>query len=222
MLDVASGPGYVAGAGAARGAIVVGVDFAPPMVQEARRRFPQVRFEEGDAEALGFERDVFDAVTCGFGIGHFPQPEKAIREAHRVLRAGGRYAFSWWVSNDRHEFFGLVYEAINQHGSVDVPLPPAPPFARYSDPVECARELSAAGFGDVEVTEQGLVYEVPSGQHVVDSINRASVRAGLMLALQTPRARARIERALIEGAERFRRGDRICFAFPAIVASGKK
>src|SRR5688572_16202943 len=52
LLDVASGPGYVAAAAAARGARVVGIDFSAPMVAMARRRHPSIEFREGDAEAL--------------------------------------------------------------------------------------------------------------------------------------------------------------------------
>ena len=43
LLDVASGPGYVAAAAAARGATVVGLDFSTLMVEEARRRYPAHR-----------------------------------------------------------------------------------------------------------------------------------------------------------------------------------
>src|SRR5258706_7611343 len=52
LLDVACGPGYIAAGGAARGALATGIDFAPTMVEVARHRFPGVRFEQGDAEAL--------------------------------------------------------------------------------------------------------------------------------------------------------------------------
>jgi 2-polyprenyl-3-methyl-5-hydroxy-6-metoxy-1,4-benzoquinol methylase len=44
ILDMACGPGYVAGGAAARGAAAVGVDFAPAMVAEARRNFPTAEF----------------------------------------------------------------------------------------------------------------------------------------------------------------------------------
>src|SRR3954468_12988985 len=85
LLDVASGPGYVAGAAAARGAAAVGLDFSPLMVDEARRRFPGIEFIEGDAEALPFEDKTFDRVVMNFGLLHLAQPEAAIAQAHRVL-----------------------------------------------------------------------------------------------------------------------------------------
>src|SRR5262245_23105678 len=70
LLDVASGPGYVAAAAAERGARVHGIDFSPPMVAEAGRRNPTLTFTEGDAEQLTFPDRAFDRVVMNFGIVH--------------------------------------------------------------------------------------------------------------------------------------------------------
>jgi ubiquinone/menaquinone biosynthesis C-methylase UbiE len=54
VLDIATGAGYVAAAAARRGAQPVGIDFSATQVRLARERYPNIRFEQGDAEALPF------------------------------------------------------------------------------------------------------------------------------------------------------------------------
>jgi SAM-dependent methyltransferase len=222
LLDVACGPGYVAGAAAERGANAVGVDFAASMVTEAKKNFPRAEFRAGDAEALQFESRTFDAVVCAFGIGHLPEPDKAISEAFRVLRTGGRYAFSWWCSPDKHQFFALVFGALKAHGNLEVPLPPAPPIFRFSDPMECRRALSAGGFIDVQVSEHALVYELQSAQQALDLIYKSSVRMAMVLELQTKKALARIHEAILAGTQAYQREEGFRIGWPAIIAAARK
>src|SRR5215470_1657581 len=66
LLDVASGPGYVAAEAARRGAEATGTDIANDMVEEARRRFVGTKYEIADAEHLHYAGASFDAVTCAF------------------------------------------------------------------------------------------------------------------------------------------------------------
>lgn len=222
LLDVACGPGYLAGAGAERGAKAIGIDFAPSMVKEAATNFPQAEFRHGDAEALQFESRSFDAVVCGFGLGHLPEPEKALLEAFRVLRPGGRYAFSWWCTPDKHEFFALVMGAVKTHGTLDVALPPAPSMFRFSDPIECRRTLSNAGFSNVEVQEYALRFEPRSAQQALELITKSSVRMAMVLELQTPDALARIHEAILAGMQAYKTSDGFRIGWPALVVSGAK
>src|SRR2546426_3252987 len=60
LLDVASGPGVVTRAAAARGARAMGLDFSRAMVELARGRNPGIEFREGDAQALPFPAATFD------------------------------------------------------------------------------------------------------------------------------------------------------------------
>src|SRR5437867_9706431 len=122
VLDVATGPGPIAAAAAARGADVVGLDFSSAMIAEAKRQHPAIAFREGDAEALSFEASSFDAVVMNFGLLHLAQPDAAIAEAHRVLRRGGRYALSVWAPPEEAVGFGLVLAAVREFGNPDVPL----------------------------------------------------------------------------------------------------
>ena len=85
--------------------------------------------KEGDAEALAFDKDSFEAVVCPFGLLHLERPEQAVSEAFRVLKPGGRYGFSVWCSLDKFQYIALVLRAIQAHANTDVGLPPAPDFS---------------------------------------------------------------------------------------------
>jgi hypothetical protein len=135
---------------------------------------------------------------------------------------GGRYAFSWWCSPDKHEFFALVQDAVKAHGNPNVPLPSAPPNFRFSDPQECKRVLAIAGFKDVQTQECVPVYTPSSPQEVLDLIYKSTVRTALVLERQTDEARQRINQAIIDAAVRHQRGGDFKITWPANVASGRK
>lgn len=221
MLDLCCGPGYGAAAAAARGARAVGIDFSQAMVLTARGLHPGATFLQGDAEALDFERESFDAVICSFGVNHLPDPEKALREANRVLRRGGRFAFSMWCAPGKSKFHQLVLESIRAHGTMSVPLPPAPPPFRFSDPATCIAELIAAEFDNPNVAEIPLAF-CPSVATDVLELTRCAVRLEMMIELQAVQARERIRQAIVEGAEKFRMGTQLVIPMPAVVASGVK
>src|SRR5271155_5502838 len=93
-LDAGSGTGFLSLELAARGHRVTGIDFAPAMLAEARKKAAaqrrSVRFEEGDAEQLRFAPDSFDLVISRHVLWTLPHPEAAVDEWIRVLRPGGR------------------------------------------------------------------------------------------------------------------------------------
>jgi SAM-dependent methyltransferase len=93
-LDVGCGTGFLSFELAARGHRVIGVDFAPAMIAEARRkaqvRGVSIRFEEADAEQLSFPSGSFDLVISRHLLWTLAHPEAAIDEWIRVLRPGGR------------------------------------------------------------------------------------------------------------------------------------
>src|SRR5262252_1103959 len=161
VLDVASGPGYVAAEAAALGARPLGIDFAAEMVALASRRYPTLTFQRDDAESLSFTEGTFDAVTINFGVLHLARPDTALAEARRVLKSGGRCAFTVWAAPDISVGFGIVLKAIETHGRMDVSLPPGPPFFRFSDAAESSRSMTAVGFVNPEVQTVPLVWRLP-------------------------------------------------------------
>jgi SAM-dependent methyltransferase len=219
LLDVATGPGFIAQAAADRGADVVGLDFASAMVAEARLRHPTVTFREGDAEALPFADATFDAAVMNFGLLHLARPDAAIAEARRVLRAGGRYAFTVWASPERAVAFGLALRAIEEFGNARVPLPEGPPFFRFSDERATRTTLASAGFGEIDVRELPLVWRVRTAVDVFDALSRAGVRTAAVLRAQTPAALAAIRGAICQGVEPYADAGGLSIPMHAVLAS---
>jgi len=213
LLDVATGPGYVAAAAAARGADTVGLDFAAAMVAEARRNYSKITFKEGDAEDLPFPDSSFDAVTMNFGLLHLGRPERALAEACRVLRSGGRFAFTVWAKPEEARGFGIVLGAIQRHGNMNAPIPAGPPFFRFSDADECRRSLLQAGFQKPEVRPVPQVWrlQLPLFEIMLGS----TVRTGALLRAQTPAALEAI-RAEVTGLSRSE------LPMPAVLATATK
>ena len=89
-LDVATGTGDLAIAMRERGIEVVGVDFAERMLEIARQKAPSIDFRTGNALALEFEDNEFDAATVGFGARNFDDLDRGIAEMARVVKPGGR------------------------------------------------------------------------------------------------------------------------------------
>jgi SAM-dependent methyltransferase len=222
LLDVACGPGRLSAAAVARGAVVTGLDFAESMLDLARVRCPQAHFQSGDAEHLPFDAGRYEAVVCSFGLLHFPDPERAVAEAFRVLQAGGRYAFTCWTPPARNPFMGLILGAIQAHGTTDLDLPAGPPLFRFGESAECEKILSVAGFVRVSVREVPLVWPFPSAEDVVPMVAAATARIGPMLTLQRADQRRRIEDAITEGARQYRTARGVEIPSSALLAVARK
>lgn len=222
ILDVASGPGYVASAAVRRGCSVIGVDFSSSMVALAARLNPGLEFQQGDAEALEFPDASFDAVVMNFGMLHLEKPEKAIGEAFRILRPCGRYAFTVWDTPEQTTGFRIVLDALQAHGDMNVPLPPGPPFFRFSDPEEARKTLEAAGFGQVQTRQVPQIWKLDSEAALLKIFREAAVRTAALLNAQTDDALERIQKEIEQKCAPFRQGQNIELSMPSILTCALK
>ena len=220
VLDVCCGTGLVAAVAASRGAIVTGVDIAEDMVNTAIKKRLAAEFRTGDAEHLPFKDDSFDFVICNFGMYHLPEPDHAVREAARVLKRGGRYAYTTWCGPEVSPLYRIIPEAIKTYGTMDVGLPSAPPAFRFADRAEATKAMQDAGFSEITFGDIPAVLDCPI-EGVLDFIEHAFVRATMMLHAQPAQARPRVLQAIQKQFSKYAVGGIVQMPLPAVSSAAR-
>lgn len=170
VLELAAGTGVLTQAIArvlAPAVHVVATDLNEAMLRRAasRKLGRSVTWKQVDAQRLPFGTAQFDVMLCQFGVMFFPDKVAAYREAHRVLKPGGKFVFNVWGDLEDNELSLLVARAVADFFPAD---PPAfvqrTPFG-YRDLTLIREELARAGFQDVEIETVDKVTRAPSPQH---------------------------------------------------------
>jgi demethylmenaquinone methyltransferase/2-methoxy-6-polyprenyl-1,4-benzoquinol methylase len=156
VLDVCCGTGDLALACLRAGGRVTGLDFSEPMLERARRKSGEIEWLQGDALALPFEDDSFDAATVGFGVRNLEDLDRGLAEMARVLRPGGRVGVleitrpQGALEPFYDVWFGKIVPVLGKllpGGSAYTYLPAS--VKRFPGPEDLARFLREAGFSDV-------------------------------------------------------------------------
>ncbi|MBT2688696.1 class I SAM-dependent methyltransferase [Bacillus sp. ISL-47] len=111
VLDIATGGGHVAKSLSPHAAQVFATDLTKGMLANTARHlkdFKNIWYVVADAEALPFLDGSFDAVTCRIAPHHFPNPEKFIKEAERVLKPGGHFLLIDNVAPEERELGDFI------------------------------------------------------------------------------------------------------------------
>ena len=90
ILDIAAGTGSSSRPLVDKSAEVTALDFSNGMIEQGRKQNKNINFVQGDALKLPFEDDAFDVTTISFGLRNTANTDKALKEALRVTKAGGR------------------------------------------------------------------------------------------------------------------------------------
>jgi ubiquinone/menaquinone biosynthesis C-methylase UbiE len=134
ILELAAGVGDTGLAAAARlgpSGKLVSTDFSAQMVAAARRRSEElgvsnVEFTTMDAERMDLDDDSVDGVLCRWGYMLMADPATALKETRRVLRPGGRVAFSVWGDPAANPWASVPAKALFEHTGQRPPDPLSP------------------------------------------------------------------------------------------------
>ncbi|MGL4260489.1 MAG: class I SAM-dependent methyltransferase [Afipia sp.] len=223
LLDIACGPGYLAAAAQRLGAKASGTDFSALMVERARAFHPDIAFAEGDAESLeAYADNSFDAVAMHFGILHLDRPENALKAMRRILKPGGRLAFTAWGAQPTVPGFAIPITAIQLLGDPDVQLPPGPPFFHYSDSANCRDVLTRCDYRDIgtKAVDQTWIFNSPD--EFFQALLNGTARTGGMLKRQSPGRLEAIKAEICSAANVYLKDGKVVLPMPAHLAWATK
>jgi SAM-dependent methyltransferase len=150
---------------------LIETDFAPQMVEVARRRAVELGLDNVearvlDAESMDLPDDSVDVILCRWGLMLMLDPAAALRECRRVLKPGGRFALSVWAAPDKNPWVTVLGMTMVQlgHQPGGDPFGPGGMFS-LADPHALRGMLTEAGFGDVTIEEMAVDWTYESFDH---------------------------------------------------------
>ncbi|HJR44472.1 MAG TPA: methyltransferase domain-containing protein [Actinomycetota bacterium] len=162
ILELAGGPGDIGFLAAERvgpSGKIVETDFAPQMVDVARRRAAELGLTNVETRVLDAERmdladDSVDGILCRWGFMLMLDPDAALAECRRVLKSGGNLALSVWGAPEKNPWVTVTGMTMIQlgHQPGGDPFRPGGMFS-MADPDKVRSMLTGAGFQVVEVEE---------------------------------------------------------------------
>jgi SAM-dependent methyltransferase len=137
---------------------LISSDFSPDMVEVARRGgaelgLSNVDYRVIDAERIELDTGSVDGVLCQSTYMLVADPSAALAETRRVLRPGGRLAFSVWGAPERNPWVSIGVMVLVERGHIPPPEPGAPGVFSLASRERTEALLDGAGFGSVRTEE---------------------------------------------------------------------
>jgi SAM-dependent methyltransferase len=200
------------------GCIVV-TDFTHNMVAAARRRAEELdvqnaEFRVLDAERMGLKTESVDGVLCRWAYMLMIDPHAAFAETRRVLRPGGRLAFSVWAARERNPALSLVGGVLESQGHIPPPDPEAPSAFAMADPGYIRELVVGAGFAEPQIEEVSFRWPFADQDAYWRYVTDTSSSASPILRGLSPEEQAKIREQVQEAARPYRSDEG--YDFPAV------
>jgi ubiquinone/menaquinone biosynthesis C-methylase UbiE len=191
---------------------LIATDFAPEMVAAARQRAQEMgvknaEFRVLDAEQMDLETDSVDGVLCRWGYMLMIDPAAAFAETRRVLRSGGRLAFSVIAAPERNPWASLVGRVLVGQGYIPPPDPEAPGIFAMADPGRTRELVVEAGFAEPEIEEVSFSWTFADQDAYWRFLTEVAGAIASVLQSLPPEVQAQVREQVQEAAEPFRSGE---------------
>jgi SAM-dependent methyltransferase len=228
VLDVACGAGYPA-LDAAKVVLpagrVIAVDISSEMIATAAHQatvhgIHNVEFQQMDAEELRFDDGTFDGLTNAYGLMFCTDPARAVAEAHRVLKTGGRIGVAVWDEPAKSPFFSVIRPLAAEFLGLPEPSTDDPHPFRLASNDALDRLLGHAGFRDVRVESIPMIFECTSSDDYVRMFADLSFKS--RMASLTPKALARFGDSVAAALQPYSTDGRIHLVATSLCASATR
>ena len=216
ILDVAAGTGDLGFAAAARvgedGGVIC-TDFAPEMIEAARRNgerlgLSNVEYRVLDAERMDLADDSVDGVLSRWSYMLMADPAAALAETRRVLRDGGTLAFAVWQTPDRNPWAALPGMTLVQRGHMPPPEPGAPGIFAMGEADRVRELVAGAGFGESQIEELTFEWRYIA-EDLWDTLTRLAGPLARVINDLDDEERDATRAAIEESLDKYREGDEL-------------
>ncbi|MEA2509173.1 MAG: hypothetical protein QOG21_1255 [Actinomycetota bacterium] len=183
ILDLAGGPGdngFLAAARVGPSGRVIETDFAPQMVEIARRRAAELGLQQVETRTLNAEKmdlgdDSVDGIICRWGFMLMLEPHSALEECRRVLKEGRRLALSVWAGPEKNPWVTITGMTMRELGyeTAGDPFGPGGIFS-MAQPGTVETMLRDSGFTDVAIEEMAVDWRHDSSDEAWDFMTQVA------------------------------------------------